>query len=405
MRIPLLIFFVFLLPLMAIAQTGEITGKVRITGTQTPIDQANVFLSNSTSGTSTRSDGSFDLSGLKPGQYTLVVSIVGYDTYTKSVLVGAQPIHLDIELSQSNTQLHEVVITTPADWKRNYEEFVKVFIGTDENAKYCTVLNPHIVTLQYHKSTQVLEAYTDDFLVVENLGLGYRVKFLLKSFEYDKLNGVIHYEGQQLFSELKGSKKQEEIWHKNRRDTYYGSHMHFYRALYQDKLDSEGFIMMKYTRELNPARPSEKVIQQKLKKFNDGTAMHHDSAVYWVGIAKMSKYYKESLDRKPIPAEEIVQPTNQKGVYVVNFKGYNLYVVYTKKREQTDFADMYRPLDMPNYQTSVVSVTEPYVFDDNGVVFGESGPLYEGTWSKSRLSDLLPVNYVPDGPVVPDKDE
>jgi len=403
MRIPLLIVFIALLPLLAVAQNGEISGKVRISGTQTPIDQANVFLSNSTSGTSTRPDGTFILSGLKPGQYTLVVSIVGYDTYTKSVLVGSQPIHLDIELPQSNTQLREVVITTPADWKRNYEEFVKVFIGTDENAKYCTVLNPHIVTLQYHKATQVLEAYTDDFLVVENLALGYRVKFLLKSFEYDKLSGIIHYEGQQLFAELKGSKKQEEIWHKNRRDAYYGSHMHFYRALYQDKLDSEGFIMMKYTRELNPARPSEKVIQQKLKKFNDG--MHHDSAVYWVGLAKMSKYYKEQLDRTHIPAEQVVQLTNKQGVYLVNFKEYCLYVVYTKKREQIDFTDMYRPLDMPNYQTSVVSTSEPYLFDSNGVVFGESGPLYEGTWSKSRLSDLLPVDYVPDAPVVPDKDE
>ena len=405
MRIPLLIFLIALLPAVAFAQNSEITGKVRIAGTQTPIDQANVFLSNSTAGTSTRTDGSFILSGLKPGQYTLVVSIVGYDTYTKSVLVGSQPINLDIELAQSNTQLREVVITTPADWKKNYEEFEKVFIGTDENAKYCTVINPHIVTLQYHKSTQVLEAYTDDFLIVENLALGYRVKFLLKSFEYDRLSGIIRYEGQQLFSELKGSKKQVEIWHKNRRDTYYGSHMHFYRALYQNKLDSEGFIVMKYTRELNPARPSEKVIRQKLKKFNDGMAVHRDSAIYWVGLAKMSKYYKEALDKKPTPAEEILQPTNQQGVYQVYFKGYNLYVVYTKKREKDDFQDMYRPLDMPNYQTSVVSATEPYVIDSNGIVFGDSSPLYEGTWSKSRLSDLLPVDYVPDGPVMPDKDE
>jgi hypothetical protein len=31
----------------------------------------------------------------------------------------------------------------------------------------------------------------------------------------------------------------------------------------------------------------------------------------------------------------------------------------------------------------------------NGIVVA-NGPLYEGTWSKSRLSDLLPVDYVPD---------
>jgi len=79
--------------------------------------------------------------------------------------------------------------------------------------------------------------------------------------------------------------------------------------------------------------------------------------------------------------------------------------VYTPKREQTDFKDLYRPLDMPNYQTSVITLFQPYYFDPNGVVFGDEAPLYEGTWSKSKLSDLLPVDYEPDGPVVPDVDK
>lgn len=402
MRIPLLVFLISLLPALAFAQGGEITGKVKIAGTTTPVELANVFLSNSTSGTTTRSDGSFVLSGLKPGQYTLVVSIVGYDTYTKSVTVTNQTVNVDIELSSSNNQLREVVITTPADWKKNYEQFVREFIGTDDNAKYCTVINPHAVTLQYHKTAQVLEAYTDDFLVVENLALGYRVKFLIKSFTSDRLSGIISYSGERLFQELKGNKKQEEEWHKRRREAYYGSAMHFYRSLYKEKLDSEGFVMMKYTRFLNPNRAPEKVIQQKIKKFNDG--MHRDSINYWIQMEKMSKYYKEDLDRAPIPNEQVVQPANKQGIYAVIFKGYCLYVVYTKKREQTDFRDLYRPLDMPNYQTSVITSSEPYVFDSNGVVFGDTAPLYEGTWSKSKLSDLLPVDYVPDAPVVPDQD-
>jgi hypothetical protein len=403
MRIPLLLLLIIVFPVMVFAQSGEITGKVRHAGTQVPVGQANVFLSNSTSGTSTRDDGTFTLSDLKPGQYTLVVSIVGYDTYTRSVLVGNQTVNLDIELTQSVTELHEIVITTPADWKKNYEQFVKDFIGTDDNAKYCTVINPHAVTLQYHKARQTLEAYTDDFLVVENLALGYRVKFLLKSFSADRISGITSYEGERLFQELKGSKKQEEEWHKKRREAYYGSPMHFYRSLSSDKLKDEGFIMMKYTRMLNPNRPQEQVIQQKIRFFNDGR--HRDSINYWISMENLSKYYREDLDRTPMPAEQIVRTTNEQNVYVVNFTGFCLYVVYTPKREQTDFKDLYRPLDMPNFQTSVVTLSRPYVFDANGVVFGESAPLYEGTWSKSKLSDLLPVDYVPDGPVVPDVDK
>jgi len=51
---------------------------------------------------------------------------------------------------------------------------------------------------------------------------------------------------------------------------------------------------------------------------------------------------------------------------------------------------------MPNYQLSVLTPEngDP-IFDMNGVVVG-NGQLTEGTWSKSRLSVELPVDYVPD---------
>jgi hypothetical protein len=31
----------------------------------------------------------------------------------------------------------------------------------------------------------------------------------------------------------------------------------------------------------------------------------------------------------------------------------------------------------------------------NGIVVGNA-PLYEGSWANNRLSDMLPVDYVPD---------
>ena len=73
-----------------------------------------------------------------------------------------------------------------------------------------------------------------------------------------------------------------------------------------------------------------------------------------------------------------------------------LYVTYTKKREETYFKDIYRPLDMENYETSVITLFKPYyiVFDKNGSVLGPS-PLYEGTWSKAKLANFLPVDYEP----------
>jgi hypothetical protein len=71
--------------------------------------------------------------------------------------------------------------------------------------------------------------------------------------------------------------------------------------------------------------------------------------------------------------------------------------MYTKKLEKESFKDVFVPLDMPNYESSIITLfnNPPYaLFDMNGVIIGES-PLYEGTWSKARLSALLPVDYTP----------
>ena len=380
-------------PLITLAQNGLITGKVTATDGKTPIPLANVFLSNTTAGATTNEEGVFRLSGLKPGQYTLVVSIVGYGDYSKSIYVGNEPIHLDVQLATQVSELREVTIMSPANWKKYYEWFVRDFIGTDDNAKYCYVANPHEVQLNYHKGQQELEAYTDDFLVVDNMALGYRVKFLIKEFTSSKLTGIISYSGQRLFSDLPGSKKQKEVWRKKRDTAYYGSAMHFYRALYKDRLDQEGFQLLKLTRAINPNRPQEEEILEKIKQYNDGR--HVDSARHWIEIENMPKYYHQNLNRVPMAATSVLFKTQQDGVFAVDFSDC-LYIRYVNKREETYFRDVFQPLDMPNYETTIATISKPYFFDTNGVVFGETAPLYEGTWSKSKLSDLLPVDYEPD---------
>jgi len=394
MRVYWILLYLFF-PLVTLAQNGIITGKVTSADGKTPIPLANVFLSNTTAGSTTNNDGEFALRDLKPGQYTLIVTIVGYEDYSTSVLVANQPIRLNIKLNYKTNELREVTITTPANWKKYYDQFVREFIGTDENAKYCYVQNPHALNFNYHKARLELEAYTEDFLVVDNLALGYRIKFLVNEFTSSKLTGIIAYSGQRLFSELPGTKKQKEEWRKNRDIAYYGSSMHFYRSLYADRLDQEGFQVLKLTRMINPNRPQEDIIQQQIKKYNDGH--HRDSVMHWIDMENMSKYYREHLDRTPLSINGLLFKTQQPGIFAVDFTDC-LYIIYVNKREETDFKDIYRPLDMPNYQTTVATITKPYFFDTNGVVFGETAPLYEGTWSKSKLSDLLPVDYTPSGP-------
>jgi hypothetical protein len=78
-------------------------------------------------------------------------------------------------------------------------------------------------------------------------------------------------------------------------------------------------------------------------------------------------------------------------------------VIYTKKHEEEEMKDIYRPLDMPNYQVSIITLYKPYaVFDMNGSIISAQSTLIEGTWSKSKIAEMLPVDYVPGELVIKD---
>lgn len=393
MRLPWFILVLILFPFAALAQYGSVSGTVTSADTKKPIPSASVFLSNSAVGAATNENGHFTLSGVRPGQYTFVVTILGYEDYEKTILVTSDPMHIDIELKPKPLQLREVVIASPEDWKKNYEEFRKHFIGTDQNAKLCEVQNPHILNITFNQTKQILHAEGDDFLVVENKALGYRIKFLVKGFDVDRINGIDRWGGDRVFEDLPGSESQKKKWHAAREAVYYGSQMHFFRSIIAENTAKEGFEIYTLKRTLNPERLSEEEIHAGYNKAKMGG--WRDSMKYYYDMENMPKWVHESLVKPPLTEQEIASKYNNNGLFRLHFDDF-LYVIYKNKRDETDYKDIYRPLDMPNYETTVVTLQDgDPVFDMNGIIIG-NGPLMEGTWAKSRLSDLLPVDYVPD---------
>ncbi|QJD97989.1 carboxypeptidase-like regulatory domain-containing protein [Mucilaginibacter robiniae] len=373
------------------AQTGVITGKVLRMDTKKPVSGASVFLSNATFGTTTADDGTFRLIGVKPGQYELVITSVGLEEFTQSVLVGPEPVTVNAELLPRVLELHDVIITSGGNWKANYEMFVKEFLGVSDDAHKCRILNPHDINLIYHKSKRTLEASSYDFINIENRAIGYKVKFLINEFKVDNYNNTISWQGKVLYEELPGSASQKALWEKRRQEIYYGSSMHFFRSLVSDHFNQDGFVIRTLYRRPNPQRPKEEIIQKKLDQFRE---VNRDSMNYWVNKENLNRY-DDNLSRTPLLPEQVIRKTEQSGIYALTFPGC-LYVVYTKKRETVDFKDIYRPLDWDNYETSVITLYKPYaLFDLNGVVVSSQSTLYEGTWSKSKIAELLPVDYSP----------
>ncbi len=95
--------------------TGSILGKItdkELNNESLPF--ANVFIKNTTQGTTTDMDGLYEIPNLEPGTYTVVISFIGYETLeVPNVIVEAGKVtEVNTGLGASSVSLDEVVVTT-----------------------------------------------------------------------------------------------------------------------------------------------------------------------------------------------------------------------------------------------------------------------------------------------------
>jgi hypothetical protein len=357
------LFAFFMLPIACFAQI-TITGKI-VSADKKAVVNASVFLSNATVGDKTNDEGAYVLRNVKQGQYELVVTIIGYETYRQTVMAGTDNISLpDIILTPRTTELKEVSIRPDPDWERKYDAFKLEFLGSSEMAKQCKILNPEMVDLDYDKDTRKLTGSSFDFIEIENKALGYHIKYLLTKFVKDSKTNMLYYEGSTLFNEMKGTSRDKKRWAKNRKLAYEGSSMQFLRGLVGNNIESYGFKALRLIRKPNTA-------------YNG-----------------LNEKYAQTLVNVPLTATDFATLTDRKGLYALKFNDC-LYVMYTKKRDNDN--SIYRSLTMPNYLTTILSFTGPYaLFDTNGVILTPEAVTFEGYWGKSRVAEMLPVDYTPE---------
>ena len=104
--------FVVAAPLAAQAGTGIVTGRIIDSASQQPLVSATIRVVGTTSGTLTRNDGTYTLSGLRPGAQTLRVTRIGFAAQTRPVTVAAgASVTADFILVSQAAVLSDVVIT------------------------------------------------------------------------------------------------------------------------------------------------------------------------------------------------------------------------------------------------------------------------------------------------------
>ncbi len=344
--LPVFIILLFKMVIPVIAGS-QIIGKVTDAKTGKPIFFVNVYLDNTTIGTTTDEKGNFILTNLPHGNYDLVFSHIAYHVKSKDIFISPDSrLEYNIQLQPRIFKGKEVRIIAeePKVWKKRMVEFNRMFLGETENAKMCKIINPEVLNFKEDPKTNTIIAFTDSTLLVKNNALGYLVKSEIKQFKWSK--AVVEYQVHTHFEPLKPqSEKQKEFWKKNRQKAYQGSLKHFLSAFARKRLTEEGF----------------EIYQGDPRLFKEGFG-------------------------KRIKPEVLYQTSENNSNESTSYK--KLY-----------FNDWLRVV----YKLSVPE-SENFLRLSSGTVYVDTlgnfliAPIIEkaGDWGNTRVADALPLNYYPE---------
>jgi len=224
-----------LLVSVARLQAQVTRGKIVDADNGNPIAGANIYLSGTYKGTTSDANGDFELR-TDEKNISMVISYVGYISEIITDYAGK---NLKVLLKHKDNMLKEVTIGYDAMSRdKEMKIFMREFIGSDHK---CIIKNPEDITFTYHKKDDVLEAFADQPLIVENKDLGYTITYFLDSFGYR--NNFAGFGGDYFFKEDTAGLAPKEIKKilKARDNAYFGSRMHFIRSLWNNDLDKQNF--------------------------------------------------------------------------------------------------------------------------------------------------------------------
>jgi len=239
------VLFFLCISFNAVSYNQVVKGTVLDGDTQIAIDYALIYFSGTFIGTYSDQNGNFELDISNYGSAPLTISAIGY--YSMTVTDFSSGTNLKVLLKPKITELDAVVINAKSlarERKANLRIFKSIFIGTTENAPDCKINNEWDITFNYGSDKDTLKAFALKPMLIENMALGYRIIFYLDKFEYCRKTKCFYYEGNINFkADLSSEEAQKILFERRRKYAYLGSRMHFFRALWANNLDSNGFVV------------------------------------------------------------------------------------------------------------------------------------------------------------------
>lgn len=358
-----LLFILFSLPFLGFSQTGLVVGKVTDSQTKEPLPFCNVFINNTTIATTTDLDGNFTLDDVPIGEFEIGFSFVGFEAVQKPISVKADSkLTIDISLVSFEQELSDVEIKASRDraWERDLRKFKNYFLGNDNLAAQCEILNPWVIDFPSDNSNNNFRANGLQPIEIRNDALGYLLTFDLKEFVFTSQYYLIS--GATRFIEIETEDpKTLEKWKKNRLDTYLKSPANMFRSMIQNNHNQEGFFL------------------------------YGDKAGGSESLNMRSDMFANELGKSIVPykPENLVSAGRRPGEYRILIKG-RIEIHYEK-----GYSTVNTYKDAP-YPISWLEVNGNYVnVNQNGMVLNPKNLTFSGDMDKRKVATLLPLDFIP----------
>lgn len=346
----ILIFLLF--PLFVLSQ--NIKGKVTNSNKE-PIEGASVYLDGTTIGTTTDTNGNFEISAKNKYNTLLIVRFFGYED-----IFLTNPYEKDfytfILIPKTNEIETVLIVKDGFTRKQKMQLFKEQFLGTTKYGKACKILNEDAIDFNYDLKTFLFTASSSEPIKIENPLLGYLVEFNLNEF-YVKFNYKTIKSVNAIQSLFLGTVKYTETKTdnkiiKNRNDVYSGSAVDFFKSIIGDLWSEKKFILYEGS---FPVFANDYFKVLKKADLYEVTVTSTNKASFSIG-----------------------------GIKKTNFNA-DFNLLYRKKR-----------------QSRVIFKTETFFVDRFGNNSHKDQIIFGGDIGKQKAGNTLPLDYEPE---IPEKED
>ncbi len=343
--------------------TVTISGTVTDDKTGKPLPYANVYLNNSSIGTTTNENGAYTLSNLPIGSMEIAVSLLGYTPLKQTLRFETPGRKTVLFKMREGMELEGVVIYSKKGKKR--EQYLKIItrelLGTGRFSKLCTIRNPDVLRISQEDDGHLM-AQTNSPLIIENRALGYIIHQDL--YDFDFFEGKVFYGGNTRFELMKPeNEEQKKLWRANQKIAYQGSLKQLLTGMVTDSLREYGFRVFQE-------------IPDSLRMFNTVRSSN--------GLNPIKNHIHNRIEE--IRGSQLIRPGELETERLV-VSGTKLEVFNMNKRDRSPYTDM-------SYAYTLITLPNGYiVINPQGWVVMPMGFEIAGDLGNDRFANLLPSDW------------